>query len=90
MEIIEAAALCKALGDPHRLQIVTLLRGGEMCACRLLGEFGISQPTLSHHIKILSDCGLVLTRRDGRWSHYSLNSARLADLCGFLCSRGEE
>ena len=79
MNEIDAAKICRALGDPKRLQIVRMLSGGEMCACRLLDHLEITQPTLSHHMKILCECGLVDTRRDGKWSHYSLNCGTLAD-----------
>ena len=79
MNEIDAAKICRALGDPKRLQIVRMLSGGEMCACRLLEHFQITQPTLSHHMKILCECGLVDTRREGKWSHYSLNCGTLAD-----------
>ena len=79
MNEIDAAKICRALGDPNRLQIVQMLSGGEMCACRLLEHFQITQPTLSHHMKILCECGLVNTRREGKWSHYSLNCGTLAD-----------
>lgn len=79
MDEIDAAKIYRALGDPNRLQIVQMLSGGEMCACRLLEHFQITQPTLSHHMKILCECGLVDTRREGKWSHYSLNCGTLAD-----------
>ena len=79
MNEIDAALICRALGDPNRLQIVQMLSGGEMCACKLLEHFEITQPTLSHHMKILCECGLVDTRREGKWSHYSLNCGTLAD-----------
>ena len=79
MNEIDAALICRALGDPNRLQIVQMLSGGEMCACKLLEHFEITQPTLSHHMKILCECGLVDTRKDGKWSHYSLNCGTLAD-----------
>ena len=79
MDEIDAAKIYRALGDPNRLQIVQMLSGGEMCACRLLEHFQITQPTLSHHMKILCECGLVDTRCEGKWSHYSLNCGTLAD-----------
>ena len=53
---------------------ILILPGGERCACELLEQLQITQPTLSHHMKTLEDCGLVSTRRKGKWSHYSLNS----------------
>ena len=73
MELEKVSAICKALSDPNRLKIIALLTDGEKCACRLLEEFNITQPTLSHHMKILSNCDLVTVRKDGKWSHYSLN-----------------
>lgn len=78
MNEIDAAAVCKALGDPNRLRIAHMLSGGEMCACRLLEAFDVTQPTLSHHMKILCGCGLVIARREGKWSRYSLNGETLA------------
>jgi ArsR family transcriptional regulator len=67
------AQICKALSDPNRLQIIQMITDQERCACKLLEHFNISQPTLSHHMRILSDCGLIRTRKDGKWSHYSMN-----------------
>lgn len=73
----EAALLCRALGDPNRMSITQVLSGKELCACNLLEQFHITQPTLSHHMKILCDCGLVRARKDGKWMHYSLNNEKL-------------
>lgn len=67
------AAMFKALGDENRIRILKMLRKGETCACRLLEELSISQSTLSHHMKILCDAGIVNGRRDGKWIHYSIN-----------------
>lgn len=86
MEFSEVSLICKALSDPNRLQIVHLLTGGEHCACELLEQMRIKQPTLSHHMKTLEDCGLVLSRRKGKWSHYSLNSERWAAFRDFVGS----
>ncbi len=77
MNEIPIDAICKALGDANRLKIVKMLSDGEMCACNLLEQFEITQPTLSHHMKILSDCSLVNTRKEGKWSHYSINCETL-------------
>ena len=63
----------KAAGDPHRLKILNLLNADETCACELLAAFDITQPTLSHHMKILCDCGLVDARKDGKWVRYKIN-----------------
>ena len=86
MDTIDVALICKALGDPKRLQIVQLLSGGEMCACKLLERFEITQPTLSHHMKILCECGLVEARKEGKWSHYSLNCKTLCSFKDFIGS----
>ena len=68
-----AAEIFKALGDENRLEIMKLLRGGEKCACVLLRDLRISQPTLSHHMKILCDSGIVTGRKEGRWMQYSIS-----------------
>ena len=72
MDERKAAAVFKALGDENRIRILKLLRCGERCACKLLEELNISQPTLSHHMKILCDAGIVTGRREGKWMHYSI------------------
>ena len=63
----DIALVFKALSDVNRLKIIKILEGGEQCACRLLDKFNITQPTLSHHMKILCDCKLVNSRREGKW-----------------------
>ena len=69
-------AVFKALADAWRLAIVHRLeRDGEVCACNLLDGLDISQPTLSHHMKVLCDSGLVRCRKDSRWCHYSVDAA---------------
>ena len=65
--------MLKAIGDEYRLLILDMLKDGEKCACKLLERLGISQPTLSHHMKILCASGLVSGRREGKWVHYSIN-----------------
>ena len=67
------AQVFKALCDENRVQIMKLLRTGEKCACKLLEELNISQPTLSHHMKILCDSGVVIGRKEGKWMHYSIS-----------------
>ena len=67
------AKIFKALSDPSRLKIIDMLSCGEKCACDLLEYFEFTQPTLSHHMKVLMDCGIVKCRKDGLWSHYSLD-----------------
>jgi ArsR family transcriptional regulator, arsenate/arsenite/antimonite-responsive transcriptional repressor len=70
----ENAKIIKALSDSNRLQIIDILSCGERCACDILEHFGFTQPTLSHHMKVLMDCGLVECRKEGLWSYYSLNT----------------
>ena len=67
------ASMFKAFCDENRIRILLLLLGGEKCACLLLEEMNITQPTLSHHMKILCDSGIVVGRKDGKWIHYSLS-----------------
>ena len=70
----EDAKVFKALSDENRLQILCQLSGTEKCACVLLDTLNISQPTLSHHMRILVDAGLVVGRKEGKWMHYSVSS----------------
>lgn len=84
MNAIDVALICKALGDSNRLQIVKMLSDGEKCGCKLLETFEITQPTLSHHMKILCECGLVNDRKEGRWHHYSLNCETLCHFKEFI------
>ena len=71
----ETARVFKAFCDENRLQILEMLRSGEKCACMLLDELQISQSTLSHHMKILCDSGVVQGRKEGKWVHYSIDPA---------------
>lgn len=84
MDAETVSSICKALGDPNRLKIVQMLSGCEKCACAILEEFNITQPTLSHHMKILCDGELVNVRKDGKWSYYSLNCETLRDFQRFI------
>lgn len=76
----EYASIFKALGDSTRLKIIEMLSCGELCACDILGSFQITQPTLSYHMKILTDCGLVKSRKEGPWMHYSNNMELILDM----------
>jgi len=80
----EYVPVIKALSDETRLKIVDMLSCGEMCACKILEQFSITQPTLSYHMRILTGCGIVTARRDGAWMHYSLNKEREENLLCFL------
>lgn len=67
------ARVFKALCDEKRLEILELLRGGEKCACVLLEQMDIGQSGLSYHMKILCDSGIVVSRQEGKWTHYRLS-----------------
>ena len=73
-----AAVIFKAFCDENRGKILQMLKSGEKCACKLLEEMNITQPTLSHHMKILCDSGIVAGRRDGKWMYYSISGAGVA------------
>lgn len=80
----ECALIMKALSDETRLRILVMLAQGELCACKILEEFAITQPTLSYHMRILSDSGLVNGRRDGVWMRYSINEETLRQVAAFF------
>lgn len=67
------AKVFQALSDPNRLMILEMLQSKERCACEILADLKIVQSTLSHHMKILNDSGLVDSRRQGKWIYYSLS-----------------
>lgn len=69
----EQAKVFKALCDGKRLRILELLRGGEKCACMLIEQTGIPQSTLSYHMKMLCDSGIVDWRQEGKWTHYRIS-----------------
>jgi ArsR family transcriptional regulator len=73
----------KALSDETRLKVLEMLSRGELCACDILEQFHITQPTLSYHMKLLTGCGLVTGRRDGAWMKYTLNAERFAEIQDF-------
>jgi ArsR family transcriptional regulator len=80
----EYVPVLKAISDEARLKIIDMLSCGELCACDILESFDFSQPTLSYHMKILTQCGIVVGRRDGAWMNYSLNQEKAAELIGFM------
>ena len=80
----EYSQFFKVLSDPNRLMIVDILSCGELCACVILEKFQITLPTLSHHMKSLCDCGLVNGRKEGKWTHYSLNDEVVRNVRAFL------
>jgi ArsR family transcriptional regulator len=75
----------KALGDPTRLRMFSLISNrDEYCACDLTEPLGIGQPTVSHHLKVLHDSGLVTREQRGKWAYYAVASDALAELSAFL------
>lgn len=80
----QTARIFKAFCDPNRLTILELLQSGEKCACRLLDALQIGQPTLSHHMRILCDAGIVRARKEGKWMYYSLDASGAARAQGLL------
>lgn len=94
MDNKKIAVMFKSFCDENRLHILELLRNGERCACDILEEMHITQPTLSHHMKILCDAGVVVGRKEGKWMHYSISSEGLQEAMGCLehfsnCSKSE-
>jgi ArsR family transcriptional regulator len=80
------AGVAKALADPVRMQLVDVLRkhAGEVCVCELVPLFDLSQPTVSHHLKILREAGIVGSERRGLWAYYYVNPEALEDLSRWL------
>ena len=75
---LDTAKILKAISDPKRLRIVDMLSCGELCGCKILEAFQITQPTLSHDMKVLMDADIVHDRKDGKRTLYSLDHDRLA------------
>jgi ArsR family transcriptional regulator len=85
-EATRMAAVAKALGDPVRLQLVDVLRkhAGKVCVCELVPLFELTQPTVSHHLKVLRDAGLVGSEREGLWAYYYVVPDALKELSTWL------
>jgi ArsR family transcriptional regulator, arsenate/arsenite/antimonite-responsive transcriptional repressor len=89
VERVEAermARVAKALGDPIRLQLVDVLRkhAGQVCVCELVPLFDLSQPTVSHHLKVLREAGIVGSERRGLWAYYYVNPTSVNELSRWL------
>ncbi|MGM9953799.1 MAG: ArsR/SmtB family transcription factor [Intestinibaculum porci] len=76
----DTAKMLKAIAEPKRLKIVDMLSCGELCACKILEAFHVTQPTLSHDMKLLVEAGLVKDRRSGKNIYYSLNEEAIVEL----------
>ncbi len=86
MDTLECREILKALSDDTRMNIFEILRGGKLCGCKILESLNITQPTLSHHMKVLCECGIVTAEKEWKWSHYSINCEKLNELIDFLGS----
>lgn len=71
----ETAQIFKAFCDENRIRILEMLQSGEKCGCKLLEELNVTQPTLSHHMKILCDSGIVESHKEGKWTHYKISDS---------------
>lgn len=74
----------KALAEETRINIIDMLSCGEMCACDILEKLSITQPTLSYHMKILTDSGLINVTRDGTWMRYTINHEKMGRVAELL------
>ena len=85
-QAIRMADVAKALGDPVRVQLVAVLRkhAGKVCVCELVPLFELSQPTVSHHLKVLRQAGLVGSERQGLWAYYYVIPEALEELSAWL------
>jgi ArsR family transcriptional regulator len=85
------AQVFKALGDPVRLRLLSLIgahQGGEVCVCDLTTAFELTQPTISHHLKVLREAGIITSERRGTWVYYRLVPAALERMAGLLSVPG--
>jgi ArsR family transcriptional regulator, arsenate/arsenite/antimonite-responsive transcriptional repressor len=83
----ELAPLFKALGDPVRLRLLSLIAchdGGEACVCELTGTFDLSAPTISHHLRVLRESGLITSERRGTWIYYRVSPEVIARVSALL------
>jgi ArsR family transcriptional regulator, arsenate/arsenite/antimonite-responsive transcriptional repressor len=85
-EAVRMAQVAKALGDPVRLQLVDVLRrhAGKVCVCELVPLFDLAQPTVSHHLKVLRQAGIVGSEREGLWAYYYVIPDALTELSAWL------
>lgn len=90
-ELLEYSIMFKALSDETRLKIIELLsKEGELCACRILENFNITQPTLSYHMKLLTESGIVIGKKRGPWIYYNLEKENIKRLKEYLKLKCDE
>ena len=82
---LKNARVFKAFSDENRLMVLEMLQSGEKCACVLLEKMAITQPTLSHHMRILTESRIVASRKEGKWTYYSISKEGVAEASDLLC-----
>jgi ArsR family transcriptional regulator, arsenate/arsenite/antimonite-responsive transcriptional repressor len=88
-EAVDTAKVFKALGDPVRLRLLSLIAShgdGEVCVCELTEEFDVTAPTISFHLRVLREAGLVFSERRATWVYYRVNQHMLGVLSGFFAA----
>lgn len=88
MDYEKTAVILKAIADPKRLKIINLLAVKSMCACEILEHFDFTQPTLSHHLKILENTGIITVKKRSQWHYYAINEMIVKDIVstmGLIC-----
>ncbi len=86
-ELYTMAGIFKAISDPTRLKIIYLLRHGELCACEIIAVLEKPQPTVSHHLSILKNVGLLKWRKEGIWMHYQLSDPQIIEIIGHFLKK---
>lgn len=85
--MVNCVEFCKALADDTRQQILGMLKEGEMCVSDIVAAFDMSQPTISHHLGILKQFGLVTSRKEGKLVFYAINQDNVVECCGKLVAK---
>ncbi len=87
---IDCVDFCKALADPTRQKILEILLQGEKTVTEIVEDFNLSQPTISHHLELLSRYGLLISRKEGKQVYYATDQEKVTWCCGRLMSKFEE
>ena len=85
--MVNCVEFCKALADDTRQQILGMLKDGEMCVSDIVAAFNMSQPTISHHLSILKQFGLVTSRKEGKQVFYAIDHDNVVECCGKLIAK---
>ena len=84
MNYVQTSLVLKAMADPNRMKIIDLLSNGDLCACEVLQHFDFTQPTLSHHMKVLENAGIVSVSKKKQWHYYGLNDEAVEGFMLFM------